>query len=215
MHKSNSSKTIKSKSSKKEEELQKPGIFEYNKILNYFMTVFFIFVLMIFFLLIITLSRIVLSDSTFERHVIETRSLIEELERFERSRPDLYENVSLDMDDHIRNSILYRLELDDVALISSQSSDISFITLRTSKYEFESVGNFIIITNLEPQVNDQVLISTSQGSIQHAVIIDDSPPSRIGGIAVLINNEEFEEIDNIIEVIEPTSILGVVLLKEN
>ncbi|MCH8519736.1 MAG: hypothetical protein LAT82_03190 [Nanoarchaeota archaeon] len=140
------------------------GTYAYNSMMNYFLTIFFIFGLMLFLLLLIILSREVLSDANFERHVMQTKSLLQELERVERGRENRFDLFNSNINEYQKNSVFKRIIIDDLALSSSQATNISYITFKTRDYSFDLLDDLLVVSNVELELYDYVLYSGSMYS---------------------------------------------------
>ena len=174
-----------------QEEQVSLGSYIYNSMMNYFLTIFFIFGLMLFLLLLIILSREVLADASFERHLIETKSLLEELERVERGRENRFDLFETDISLYQKNSVFKRIEIDDLALISTPNSNTSFITLKMQNYNFELFDDLLLVSNIEPQTYDYISYSSNQRDFT-----SDSPYMK--GLILQITYEEDSSVKEII-----------------
>ncbi|MFT4244647.1 MAG: hypothetical protein ACMXYB_04320 [Candidatus Woesearchaeota archaeon] len=209
------------------------GSYLYNSMLNYFLTIFFIFGLMLFLLLLIILSREVLADASIERHLIETKSLLEELDKVERGRENRFDSFNSNISQYEQNSIFNRVFIDDLSLLSPENSNISFVSMRFQDNEFELIENRLIVTDIDFRVEDYILYISnfqepesdflySKGLILE-IIKDKQDTSIIEEIVVLKDVREFESQiqitemnhNDFFEVILPNQIIGVVGLVRN
>ena len=205
------------------------GTYAYNSMMNYFLTIFFIFGLMLFLLLLIILSREVLSDANFERHILETKSLLDELEREERGTESRFDSFNSNISEYQKNSIFKRIIIDDLSLSSHSSSNISFITFKTSNYSFEILEDLLIVSNIELERFDYILYSGSiypssayvLGIYSKGLILDiqRNENQEIEEIIVLgekvLNNDELIENLNhndFFEVISQNQVRGIISL---
>ena len=169
------------------------GTYAYSSMMNYFLTIFFIFGLMLFLLLLIIISREVLSDANFERHILETKSLLDELERVERGPDNRFERFSSNISEYQKNSIFKRIIIDDLSLSSSQNSNISFITFKTSNYTFEIIEDLLLVSDIELERFDYILYSGSIHPSSYQVLNIYSK-----GLILDIQRNEDQEIEEII-----------------
>lgn len=178
----------------KKEELSQKTVFAYERMFNYFLTVFFVFFLMIFLLLIVGLSREVLADKEIEQHVLKTRNLFNELEAVEENSKS-YDNLSLNMSDYIPNSVIERLNLLDFSEFSSERTNVSYLTLRSKHKILSTEGGTIAIRDLNPRINDRVLV-TINSRLVDGIVID---IKKSGNLIILCDNN-FDGIGEIKEV---------------
>ncbi len=147
---------------KKEIVLAKESIFQYERVISYFLTIFFTFFIMMILLLVIALSREVLSDRDFEQYVLQTKSLLNELEEVEEDRFSAYENFSLNVSNYELKTIFTRLNVDDYSKISPPDRNFSFLTLRIN-YEVREFNNeSLVILGMRPEIGDDILVVISQ-----------------------------------------------------
>lgn len=157
---------------KKKENQASKTFFEYRRMLNYFMTVFFIFLLMISILLFINLSRAVLSDSNIERHLTDTKSLLEELEEVEKSGANRFDNFSTNFSDYPQKALINRIEIDDISLYDTNKSEVAYLTLKSSNYTYNAIDSSIIITNVEPILYDVIIFKDNMSNFQRGLIVE-------------------------------------------
>ena len=147
---------------KKEIVLAKESIFQYERVISYFLTIFFTFFIMMILLLVIALSREVLSDRDFEQYVLQTKSLLNELEEVEEDRFSAYEDFSLNVSNYELKTIFTRLNVDDYSKISPPDRNFSFLTLRIN-YEVREFNNeSLVILGMRPEIGDDILVVISQ-----------------------------------------------------
>ena len=143
------------------------SIFNYERSINYFLTIFFVFVLMIFLLLIIGLSREVLSDNDVEKHVLKTKNLIDELEKVEEDSLS-YENISLNISDYYSYQLVNRLD------VLTSNTDTNEVPLNSILYFNHLIKVFndsiIVIADLNPIIGDYVLVEIENELIKGVVI---------------------------------------------
>lgn len=147
------------------------NFFEYSRMINYFLTIFFIFLLMISILLFINLSRAVLSDADVERHLTQTKSLLQELEEVENTQSRSYINMSTNFSHYSRNSPLTRLNIDDVSLYQSEVSGVAYLTLKSLNYSYETIHSSIIVTNIDPLLYDMIIFKDPSSTLERGLII--------------------------------------------
>lgn len=153
---------IKMKKEKKEIVFFEGSVFEYKRVISYFMTIFFTFFLMLILLLVIALSREVLSDRDFEEYVLQTKSLINELEEVEENKFSAYENYSLNVSNYESKTIFNRLDVDDYSKVGSKNNNFSFLTLKIN-YEIELYKNeSLVILDIKPELGDDILVIVDQ-----------------------------------------------------
>ena len=182
------------------------SIFEYKSVLNYFLTIFFIFLLMIILLLIVALSREVLADKGVEQHLLDTRSLLQELEEVEQNQ-NQFVNISRNISDYKKDSILTRLDLGDIDHSTRNRANNTFVSFKT-QHVFQTIdGGTIIVKDLFPQINDRVIVKLNEQYVEGAVIeVKDS------GNLVLLHDFELTGIGEISEV-DFSNFQGVILYK--
>lgn len=147
---------------KKEIILAKESIFQYKRVISYFMTIFFTFFLMMILLLVIALSREVLSDGDFEQYVLQTKSLLNELEAVEENKFSAYENYSLNVSNYDSKTIFTRLNVDDYSKTSPSNRNFSFLTLRVNYGVREFNNESLVILGMKPEIGDDILVVISQ-----------------------------------------------------
>lgn len=157
---------------KKNRDQPSKTFFEYRRMINYFMTVFFIFLLMVSILLFINLSRTVLSDSNIEKHLSDTKSLLEELEEVEKSGSNKFANFSSNFSDYPQKNLINRLDIEDISLFDTNKSEVAYLTLKSSEYRYKTIDSSIIIINIEPELYDMIIFRDETSNFQRGLIID-------------------------------------------
>ncbi|MFP4402235.1 MAG: hypothetical protein ACLFPL_03295 [Candidatus Nanoarchaeia archaeon] len=192
------------------------SIFEYRTMIHYLLTVSFIFILMLSIVFLISLSRYALSDADVENHVLNTKSLLEELNQVEQSQQarlsSIYANVSLNYSSYETTSPLSRLSIDDTSLLASSSTHTSYITFRFKNNSFEEWNDVIIVNSIEPIQNEEIVYQSSTSSNYHRGIIIDERNNNDGfSEYVVLSSITDENGNNILERVQKEKIKGVIL----
>lgn len=202
---------MRNKSEKKKQISVLESVFEYKSMIHYILTVLFIFALMLSIIFLISVSRYTLSDADVENHVLNTKSLIEELDQVEKSQEQSlasrFENISLNYSTYSPVSPLLRLNINDSSLTSSNTSQISYLTLRFKDYFFQIWNDKILLKNILPRVDEEIVYKSNITSQNHKGIII----SANGDEFVILSSITDETGESIIERVKPRNIKGIIL----
>lgn len=165
---------------------------------------------MISILLFINLSRTVLSDSNIERHLTDTKSLLEELEEVENSRTNRFGDFSTNFSDYPQKSLINRIEIDDISLSDSSKNSIAYLTLKSSKYAYKTIDSSIIITNVDPLLYDMIIFEDENSNFQRGLIIELYEEEKENS-----QNQRTNRGDSIYIVLKDSSFIDSSLIQQN